>query len=116
MTNAQKQLSNVWKIFNQGGRENKLNYEHPARFPEELARRHIYTWTNPGDLILDPFIGSGTTAVAAQKLGRHYIGGDISLEYVELARQRVQNADPFQASVVADKFVQHSLFEKVEVS
>jgi modification methylase len=60
---------------------------HPAPFTVQLAERCIMS-TN-ADLILDPFMGSGTTAVAAQKLGRHYIGCDISREYVDMARQRL---------------------------
>ena len=62
---------------------------HPAQFPERLARDHIISWSNKGDIVLDPFIGSGTTAVAAKKLGRHYIGFDISEEYCDIARKRV---------------------------
>jgi len=62
---------------------------HPATFPLELANDHIYSWSNDGDIVLDPFIGSGTTALAAKKLNRNYIGIDISQEYCDLARERV---------------------------
>ena len=69
----------------------------------------IGQWSNPGDVIFDPFMGSGTTAVAAKKLGRHFFGCDINPEYVELARERVAKIDgvqlelhmPVQAAVSA---------------
>jgi len=63
--------------------------DHPAPFPVELPRRLILLYTSPGDLVLDPFMGSGTTAVAAKKLGRHYYGCDISQEYADMARKRL---------------------------
>jgi len=62
-------------------------------FPESLARDHILSWSNPGDVVLDPFCGSGTTCKMAKLLGRHYIGIDISEEYCDLARQRVALVD-----------------------
>ncbi len=62
---------------------------HPAPFPEELPRRLIQFYSYEGDVILDPFIGSGTTALTALKLKRHYIGYDILPEYVELAEKRI---------------------------
>jgi len=64
---------------------------HPAPFPEELPLRLIkfYTWKD--DIVLDPFVGSGTTAVVAKKLGRRFIGIDISEEYCRMARERVVN-------------------------
>ena len=62
---------------------------HPAVFPEELARDHIKTWSNEGDLVMDCFMGSGTTAKMALQLNRHYIGFEISEEYCNLAEKRV---------------------------
>lgn len=62
---------------------------HPAPFPVELPRRLIELYTFTGDLILDPFIGSGTTAVAAREAGRHFVGYDTSQEYIELAAERL---------------------------
>ena len=64
---------------------------HPAVFPEVLVRDHILSWSNEGDLVLDPFMGSGTTAKVARALGRHYIGFEISQEYVDLANKRLQD-------------------------
>jgi site-specific DNA-methyltransferase (adenine-specific) len=66
---------------------------HPAPFPEELPRRLIELYTFEGDVILDPFCGSGTTCVAARRLGRHYIGYDIHDEYLQLARERIEALD-----------------------
>lgn len=63
--------------------------EHPTQKPVSLSDFFIRLHSQPGDLILDPFAGSGTTLVAAQQLGRHYIGCDLSAEYVEMARKRL---------------------------
>jgi len=65
---------------------------HPAIFPEALARDHILSWSNPGDTILDPFMGSGTTGKMAALSGRNFIGIDISAPYAELARARLEAA------------------------
>ena len=69
--------------------ENAKRLGHPAPFPEELPRRLILLYTNIGDVVLDPFMGSGSTAVAAKKLQRHYVGYDLSESYCDLARQRL---------------------------
>ena len=63
--------------------------EHPAVFPFSLARDHIATWSNPGDLVLDPFSGSGTTAKAAKELGRRFLGLEINPEYCAIAERRI---------------------------
>lgn len=62
---------------------------HPAPFPFDLARDHIASWSNPGDLVLDPFSGSGTTAKAAKTLGRQFIGLEVNPEYCRIAEQRL---------------------------
>jgi DNA modification methylase len=62
---------------------------HPAPFPLELPRRLIELYTFAGDVVLDPFCGSGTTCVAAKELARHYVGYDIKEQYIELARRRL---------------------------
>ncbi len=62
---------------------------HPAPFPTELPRRTIEFYTFAGDVVLDPFLGSGSTALAAKETGRHFIGFDVSKEYIELARSRI---------------------------
>lgn len=63
---------------------------HPAVFPEALAADHIKSWSNPDDIVYDPFMGSGTTAKAAHLLGRHWIGSEISAEYCEIANKRLE--------------------------
>ena len=79
---------NMWQISPE--RNNKTG--HPAVFPEQLVNDHIISWSKPGDVVLDPFIGTGTTAVACINTGRHYIGFEISKEYCEIARERIKNA------------------------
>ena len=64
--------------------------EHPAVFPLKLAEDHIQSWSNSEDLVLDPFAGSGTTLIACEKLGRRYIGFELSAEYVELSKRRLE--------------------------
>lgn len=76
---------NVWEISQAMGNPSK----HPAVFPERLVTDHIISWSNPGDLVLDPFMGSGTTAVAAIKTRRMYIGFECSAEYCEIAEKRI---------------------------
>lgn len=63
---------------------------HPAPFPEELPYRLIQLYTFEGDVVIDPFCGSGTTCLVALKTGRNYVGMDINNEYVKLARKRIQ--------------------------
>jgi len=78
---------NIWK-GNTSGQENMCQrIEHPATFPLWLARDHIATWTNEGDTVLDPMMGSGTTGVACHELNRHFIGCDIEPKYVEIAKE-----------------------------
>jgi modification methylase len=67
---------------------------HPAPFPVELASRVIKLYSYIDDVVLDPFVGSGTTCVAAKKNGRHYVGFDISPEYCKLAEERIANTKP----------------------
>jgi site-specific DNA-methyltransferase (adenine-specific) len=68
----------------------KIAFEHPATFPEKLANDHIVSWSNEGDLVYDPFMGSGTTAKMAILNNRKYIGSEISKEYCEIAEQRLK--------------------------
>jgi DNA modification methylase len=66
--------------------------DHPAVFPEALARDHILSWSNEGDLVFDPMCGSGTTCKMAVLNKRHYLGCDVSSEYVAIASKRVSDA------------------------
>lgn len=74
---------NIWSYTLAG-----TNFGHPAIFPEKLAEDHILSWSNPGDLVLDPMAGSGTTVRVALKHGRRALGIDISEEYCRIAQLR----------------------------
>ncbi len=84
----------IWEIPAESARR----VQHPAPFPVELPRRFIELYTYKGDLVLDPFIGSGSTAVAAVTSGRDYIGYEIDSTYVEVARARIRDAIVVSAS------------------
>ena len=77
-----KVKGNVWKYA-------VTRNDHPAPFPESLARDHIISWSNEGDTVLDPFCGSGTTGKMAKLLNRDFIGIDISQEYIDIAKTRI---------------------------
>ncbi len=86
-----KIANNIW-YYNVGGghvTKDKIAHEHPAIFPEKLAEDHIKSWSNEGDLVLDPMCGSGTTCKMARLLNRKYIGIDISPEYCKIAEKRL---------------------------
>lgn len=83
------QRHNIWDIPNPG----ISGTVHPAIFPEKLARDHILSWSNPGDIVLDSMCGSGTTCKMAKEHGRQFIGFDISEEYCKIARKRVAGAN-----------------------
>ena len=86
-----KLRTNIWYYSQNNGIDRSLN--HPAQFPEQLAEDHILSWSNPGDIVLDPMCGSGTTCKMAKLNGRNYIGIDIAEEYVEMARRRVEGVE-----------------------
>lgn len=81
--------NNIWRYNNGHGYSTKDKTNHPAIFPEDLARDHILTWSSKGDWVLDPFVGSGTTGKMAKVFGRNFIGIDISQEYIDSARLRI---------------------------
>ena len=64
--------------------------KHPAMFPLNLVIDQINTWSNKDDLIYDPFMGSGTTAIGALETNRNFIGSEISIEYCELSNKRIK--------------------------
>lgn len=80
---------NIWKIPIGKNKETK---RHPAPFPEQLANDHIISWSNEGDIVLDCFMGSGTTAKMALLNNRKFIGFEISSEYCEIAKQRLEES------------------------
>lgn len=93
--NEEKVLTNIWEYaVGLGGSTNdKVAFKHPAIFPEKLAQDHILSWSNEGDVVLDPFSGSGTTAKMAKICHRHYLGFEISPEYTDISRQRLAQLD-----------------------
>ncbi len=89
--------SNVW-LIGPGfmvSASDKIAYNHPAIFPEALARDHIISWSNPGDLIFDPFSGSGTTAKMAEQCQRYYLCFEISQEYIDISEERLKQRPLF---------------------
>jgi len=82
--------NNIWRINNGYGysSSDEIAYKHPAIFPEQLAFDHIASWTNGGDIVLDPMLGSGTTCYCAKKLNRYSIGIEIEEKYCEIAAKR----------------------------
>ena len=69
-----------------------FNKIHPAVFPVQLAQDHIISWSNPDDIILDPFMGSGTTGVACVNTNRNFIGIEKVGKYFEIAEKRIKDA------------------------
>jgi site-specific DNA-methyltransferase (adenine-specific) len=112
-------LRRPFYLDNAGGHETNVwtfdpvftDRRHPTQKPVEMFEHIMNVSTRPGDLVLDPCVGSGTTAVAAMKTDRRYICGDITREYVAIARRRVQNADYTKAKVLDNGTKQLSLFE-----
>ena len=86
------QVSSVWRIAPPSRREN-LHGRNPTRKPLRLVRRALVACTREGELVFDPFCGSGTTAVAAKGLNRSFVGAELEEEYAELAARRVAAAE-----------------------
>lgn len=84
--NEYGQRFNIWECspIKQSGED-----KHPAPFPESLVADHIYSWSNPGDMVFDPFCGSGTTGKICKLMNRMFVGTDISEEYCVMARKRI---------------------------
>ena len=91
-TKSKKQKGNVWEYAcGKGGSTNdKVAFDHPAIFQEQMAADHICSWSNEGDLIYDPFSGSATTAKMAWILNRHFLGSEISKEYWDIGNKRIK--------------------------
>jgi site-specific DNA-methyltransferase (adenine-specific) len=87
----ERKVNNIF-FYNVGtsSSKDKVAFEHPAIFPEQLAKDQISTWTDEGDIVYDCFMGSGTTAKAAELLKRKWIGSEISEEYVKIAEDRLR--------------------------
>lgn len=94
--NKEKVKTNIWQyaVGMNGSTRDKVAFKHPAVFPESLAADHILSWSNEGDLVLDPMCGSGTTCKMAKLHKRNWIGIDISEDYIQIAKERVSTARP----------------------
>lgn len=88
---SERNRENIW-IYEVGYQKSSKDdvWNHPAIFPESLAKDHIRSWSNESDIIYDPFMGSGTTAKMAHLLKRNWIGSELSQEYVDLAYKRLE--------------------------
>jgi len=93
---GQVKIGNVWKYVVGGGNSVPYALGHPATFPEKLAEDHILSWSNEGDIVLDPMAGSGTTLKMAKKNNRNYIGIEISPEYIDIINKRLSITQPSQ--------------------
>jgi len=83
--------TNIWQ-YNTGkghSTKDKIAFNHPAIFPEQLANDHVVSWSDEGDLVYDPFAGSGTTLKMALLNRRNFIGSEVSSEYCQIANQRI---------------------------
>ena len=87
--NSQSLRLNIWELPPENSNINRTS--HPAQMSLQLARDHIYTWSNPNDLVFDPFLGSGTTGVAALRLNRRFVGIELDAGYMEIAKTRIGN-------------------------
>lgn len=88
--NPTKCRGTVWTYSASNSEGNRLKLKHPATYPDKLAEDLIRCFSVPGDVVLDPFLGSGTTAVMATRWQRQFIGMDISADYAEIARERLR--------------------------
>ena len=94
--NEEKALTNIWEyaVGLGGSTKDKIAFKHPAIFPEKLASDHIISWSDEEDIVMDPFMGSGTTAKMAKVNNRHFIGFEISEEYTQVANERLKLIEP----------------------
>lgn len=90
--NTEKTRTNIWEyaVGFGGTTKDKIAFKHPAVFPEKLVEEHIISWSNKGDIVFDPMSGSGTTCKMAFLNKRLYIGCDISKEYVQISKDRLE--------------------------
>ena len=95
-----KKASNIWTF--QAGKNkstmDKIAFKHPAIFPEALAHDHIVSWSNEGDTVFDPFMGSGTTGKIAKLLNRNFIGIELDAKYFDISKERILKAAQVKGS------------------
>ena len=105
--------NNIWLIKNGMNKSTKdiVAFKHPAIFPEELASKHIITWTKENDLVYDPFMGSGTTAKLAIQLGRNWIGSELDTTYCDICNERLVGIVKDE-TIINDYITKESLHNK----
>lgn len=103
-------VSDVWTDIHRI-KHNKFRDEHPCQLPIHLLERIILMSTDEGDIVLDPFNGTGTTAIAAKRLGRQFIGFDLDAQYVEITKKKLEFEEPI--SKIGDRWVSFYLDEVV---
>lgn len=93
--NEYTKVRNIFEYSVGGGHstKDKVAFQHPALMPEQLASDMISTWTNVGDIVFDPFSGAGTTAKMCSLLGRKFFGTELSKEYCEISKQRLDKIE-----------------------
>ena len=112
--NDGKQMKSVWR-FPAAGKDEKVYGKHPTQKPIALIDRCLRASTNPGDLVLDPFAGSGATGVAALKLDRRFVGCEQEAEFTELISKRLSSVGGASSEIVypvSNGVNQHKLFER----
>ena len=118
--NGGKQMRNVWEIPICGGAERLRNGQgkalHPTQKPEELLRRVLLSCTKQGDVVLDPFLGSGTTLAVARQLGRRGVGIERGVKYVKVASKRIKAVVLDQSTVDKEAEVRPRVLRRVPFS
>ena len=104
--------NNIWLIRNGMNKSTKdlVAFEHPAIFPEELAAKHIITWTKKDDLVYDPFMGSGTTAKMSILLERNWVGSELDSSYSDICNRRLQGI--VKQSSLFDEYITKESLER----
>ena len=103
-------VSDVWTDIHRI-KHNKFRDEHPCQLPIHLLERIILMSTDENDIVLDPFNGTGTTAIAAKRLGRQFIGFDLDEQYVKITQQKLEQEEPI--SKIGNRWVSFYLDEVV---
>jgi site-specific DNA-methyltransferase (adenine-specific) len=90
--NKESTCYNVWyyPVGYMKSTKDKIAYEHPAIFPDQLVKDHILSWSNEGDWVLDPFLGSGTTLKVCMETNRNGVGFEISEKYENIIKERLK--------------------------
>jgi site-specific DNA-methyltransferase (adenine-specific) len=91
---------NIWRMKTAGQEKPCHAIAHPAKMPTAMAYDHIISWSNPGDLVLDPFAGSGTTGIQALQLGRRFVGTEIAPEYFDMMNTELQNLQSLSSLIL----------------